>query len=118
MYRIVNINNPYVFWSNEYGWVGEDYAESFPDQSLHLPVNGEWQQIKNSIESKFVTTVEVIDPDSGLPVEIEIRKMENGPMVGFDGSFLHQLDDDEQPFSPYDHNEGKVVMVHVSNEEE
>jgi hypothetical protein len=56
--------------------------------------------MSKSIRSQFVTKVTVIDPDSGGPVEIEIRKLESGPMVGIDGSFLEQ---DVGPVnSPYD----------------
>ena len=54
----------------------------------------------NNIRSKYVGTVTVTDPDSGGAVEVEIRKLETGPMVGFDASWLEQFDD--QPFSPYD----------------
>jgi hypothetical protein len=52
------------------------------------------------LSSKYVSTVNVIDPDTGGLVEVEIRKLENGPMIGLDGSFLEQTDDDA--FSPYD----------------
>lgn len=55
---------------------------------------------KNQIKSKFVQFVTVIDPDSGGEVEIEIRKMESGMMVGIDGSWLAE---EENPvYSPYD----------------
>lgn len=55
------------------------------------------------IGTKFVKQIVVIDPDTNLPVEIEIRKMETGPMVGIDGSYLSNT---ENPvFSPYDRRE-------------
>jgi len=54
------------------------------------------------IKTKFVSHVTVTDPDSGLPVELEIRKLETGAMVGIDGSYLEQ--DVGQVFSPYDEN--------------
>lgn len=69
------------------------------------------------IQTKYVTTVTVTDPDSGLPVEVEIRKLETGPMVGIDGSFLEQLADDEQPFSPYDDDNGRVVPIIIPDNE-
>lgn len=48
----------------------------------------------------FVQTHTVIDPDSNLPVEIEIRKEPGGGMVGVDGSFLENTTDDvHSPFS-------------------
>lgn len=52
------------------------------------------------IKTKFITVVTVIDPDSGAPVEVEIRKLETGPMVGIDGSWLEQ--EMEPTYSPYD----------------
>lgn len=48
--------------------------------------------MRTPIKTKFVTIITVIDPDSGGEVEIEIRKMENGPMIGLDGSFLGNTD--------------------------
>lgn len=52
--------------------------------------------------SKFVTVVTVTDPDTGGAVEVEIRKLESGALVGLDGAWLQQLGPDEQPLSPYD----------------
>ena len=54
------------------------------------------------IKTKFVSHITVTDPDSNLPVELEIRKMETGIMIGIDGSYLEQ--DIGQVFSPYDEN--------------
>jgi hypothetical protein len=52
------------------------------------------------ITTTFVQTVTVIDPDSKQPVEVEIRKLESGGMVGIDGLWLEQ---DQGPvYSPYD----------------
>lgn len=62
-----------------------------------------------SIPSVYVATVTVTDPDTNAPVDVEIRKMATGPMVGFDASYLEQLGDDEQPNSPYD--DGVKVIV-------
>jgi hypothetical protein len=40
-------------------------------------------------ESLYVCNTTVIDPDTKLPVEMEIRKcQESGAMIGIDGSFL------------------------------
>ena len=49
-----------------------------------------------------VTRVTVTDPDSKLPVEVEIRKcVESGAMVGIDGSFLGQeVDEVRNPYNP------------------
>jgi hypothetical protein len=64
------------------------------------------------IESQFVQKVTVVDPDTRLDVEVEIRKMATGPMIGLDGSFLDQLGPKEcpsrrgmdNPRSPYDNS--------------
>jgi hypothetical protein len=41
--------------------------------------------------TKFIQFVNVRDPDSGLDVELEIRKdMTTGALVGLDGSYLDQ----------------------------
>lgn len=65
------------------------------------------------IKTRFVQTVTVIDPDSNLPVELEVRKLESGGVVGIDGSWLAQ---DEGPtYSPYDKN---VELVIPDDEED
>lgn len=52
------------------------------------------------IKTKHVCVITVVDPDSNLPVDLEIRKMETGGMVGIDASFLEQ--DVGDVYSPYD----------------
>ncbi|MHC4676559.1 MAG: hypothetical protein ACYTBZ_29080, partial [Planctomycetota bacterium] len=69
--------------------------------------------IRSPIRSQHVQTIHVVDPDTGNLCPVEIRKLEGGPLVGFDGSYLEQLDDDEQPHSPYDPR----VQVHVPDNE-
>lgn len=52
------------------------------------------------IKAKFCWNVVVIDPDSNLPVEVDIYKMESGGMVGLDASYI---ENDVGPIrSPYD----------------
>ncbi|MCI0421511.1 MAG: hypothetical protein L0312_20180 [Acidobacteria bacterium] len=63
------------------------------------------------VKTKFVVKVTVIDPDTNLPVEVEIRKMETGGMIGIDGSWLDQ--DVGPVFSPYD--EG--VLLEITDDE-
>lgn len=46
--------------------------------------------------AKLVNEITQIDPDSGLPVEIDIFKHENGGMFGVDASYLDQCFDDDQ----------------------
>jgi hypothetical protein len=60
----------------------------------------------SKIQTKFVQIVTVIDPDTNLEVEVEIRKLESGGMVGIDGSWLEQ--DVGPVYSPYDKN---VVLL-------
>lgn len=55
-----------------------------------------------TIKSVYVDTVTVSDPDSKLPVELEIRKLEGGGMVGIDASYLEA--DVGPVYSPYDKN--------------
>ena len=64
------------------------------------------------ITSKHVQGVLVTDPDTGGICEVEIRKLEGGPLVGLDGAFLDQTDDDA--FSPYD----KGVAIIIPNDED
>ena len=40
--------------------------------------------------TRFVASVEVVDPDSQAPVSLEIRKTEGGYLVGIDASYLEQ----------------------------
>lgn len=64
------------------------------------------------IKTKYVTTVNVIDPDTKLPVTVEIRKLATGGMVGIDGSWLES---DEGPtYSPYD----RGIQLHIPDDEE
>lgn len=50
--------------------------------------------------STFVSHVDVTDPDSKGIVTLEVRKLPCGGLVGLDGSWLEQFDED--PISPYD----------------
>lgn len=63
------------------------------------------------IKSKHVCVVTVLDPDTGNLVEVEIRKLETGVMIGIDGSYLDQ--DVGKVYSPYDKN----VEVDVPDDE-
>lgn len=45
-YMIVCTKRPWLYWSNESGWIGVDFADEFSEQernSLNLPVGGEWE---------------------------------------------------------------------------
>lgn len=52
------------------------------------------------IKTKLVKVIQVIDPDSNLPVDVTILKMETGGMIGVDSSFLENTE--EPVFSPFD----------------
>lgn len=62
------------------------------------------------MKSKFICNVTVTDPDTGLPVDLEIRKLENGAMLGIDASWLET---DNSVYSPYDLD----VVVEIPDEE-
>jgi hypothetical protein len=66
------------------------------------------------IESQYVCTVTVLDPANSAPVEVEIRKLSTGAMLGLDGSFLDQMDEDATVTNPYDGDE----QVSVSKSED
>jgi hypothetical protein len=51
------------------------------------------------IKSKYITTVKVTDPDTGQKVEIEVRKLETGGMLGIDCGFLEKTS--KNVYSPY-----------------
>lgn len=52
------------------------------------------------MKTKYISTITVTDPDSKLPVEVEIRKViETGALIGLDASFLEL---EVSVFSPYD----------------
>lgn len=75
-----------------------------PKDKLQVRMSGRhcsFTEVKrNLIKSKYVTVVTVIDPDTKLPVEVEIRKLESGGMIGVDASWLDQ--DVGPVYSPYD----------------
>jgi hypothetical protein len=54
----------------------------------------------------------VVDPDTGEECEVEIRKIEGGPLVGLDQAYLEDIGGvdpyEEYPVSPYD---GKPLHV-------
>lgn len=54
----------------------------------------------NKIKVKLVKVVTVIDPDSALPVDVTILKLQTGGMIGIDSSFLENTE--EPVFSPFD----------------
>jgi hypothetical protein len=64
------------------------------------------------IKSKFVRVVTVTDPDTNLPVEVEIRKLASGGMVGIDASFLDQ--DVGPVYSPFDNG----IEIDIPEDEE
>lgn len=53
------------------------------------------------MKAVFIKEIEVIDPDTNSPVHLSIYKLENGAVVGFDSSYMEQVD--EGPYNPYDY---------------
>lgn len=47
--------------------------------------------------AKFVKEITVTDPDTKLPVEIDVFKHEGGSMFAIDASYLDQVFDDDIP---------------------
>lgn len=43
----------------------------------------------------------VKDPDTKLTVEVEIRKLSTGEMVGLDQAYLENMGDEDEPNNPY-----------------
>ena len=64
------------------------------------------------LKTTHVKCVTVIDPETGNGCEIEIRKIEGGPLVGLDASYLESIGGPDiyevYPVSPYD---GKPLLV-------
>lgn len=63
------------------------------------------------VKSTFMDKIYVTDPDSKSLVELEVRKLSGGPMVGIDASYLEQ--DVGLVFSPYD----AMTVVAISDNE-
>ncbi len=67
-------------------------------------------------EAKFVIELTVTDPDTNLPVEIDVFKDENGGMFAIDASYLDQCFDDDEPLEiadPFFQHDGMNVMVNI-----
>lgn len=53
-------------------------------------------------KAHFVTEVSVVDPDSGLPVDVAIYKLQiNGAMFGIDSSYIQTLSEDDPVNCPF-----------------
>jgi hypothetical protein len=69
------------------------------------------------LNTKPVAIVTVTDPDTGNDCEVEIRKIEGGPLVGLDASYLESIGGadpyEEYPVSPYD-----GTPLHVPDDED
>ncbi len=71
----------------------------------------EFKAIAKPIPSKFVKTITVKDPDTGNDIEVEIRKLATGGMMGVDASYLEQ--EVGPVYSPFDFGS----EVHVPDDE-
>ena len=67
------------------------------------------------IVTKYVDTIDVADPDTGLKVPVEIRKLADGSMVGLDGSYLESIGGldpyEAYPMNPYDENKTQGLLI-------
>lgn len=53
------------------------------------------------VRAKELQVVIVTDPDSGLPVEVQLLKLDTGGIIGVDGSYLaNEVGDVYSPFDP------------------
>jgi hypothetical protein len=73
-----------------------------PESDQTFPADAESSSEPYRESTIPVTRVTAIDPDTKLPVEVEIRKcVESGAMVGIDGSYLeHEVDEVRNPYNP------------------
>ena len=61
--------------------------------------------------AKFVTEIQMKDPDTGNNVQLEVYKHENGGMFAIDSSYLEQnFEDGSEPIivDPFNENENMV----------
>lgn len=58
---------------------------------------------ESKVKSTHVKTI-MLETGEG----VEIRRLEGGALVGFDGAYLSQLETDDYPNNPYD--DGKVIV--------
>jgi hypothetical protein len=68
---------------------------------INLPVPK--KVISEKTKAKFVTEVEVIDPDTKKPIKVSIYKEERGGMIGIDSSYIEQ--DVGEVISPFGNGE-------------
>lgn len=55
------------------------------------------------VKSKAVKVITVTDPDTGLPCDLEIRKLATGELVGVDAAYTERLVDEigfNNPYAP------------------
>lgn len=68
-------------------------------------------------KADWVKTVSVTDPDSELPVEVDIYKdRDSGGLFGVDGSYLVTLSDDDPVSNPFNGNDIQLVEPEVDVE--
>ena len=53
------------------------------------------------MKGKYIKTIVLPDPDTGMDVHVSIYKLANGGMVGIDESFLENTD--EGVYSPFEY---------------
>lgn len=57
--------------------------------------------------AKYITEVQIVDPDSNMPVNVAIYKESSGAMIGVDSSYVEQ--EVGKVFSPVGNGELELV---------
>jgi len=76
-------------------WDGDVFEDEEGDKFDRIILQG-----IQPIKAKFVQEVEVLDPDTGLAVDVAIIKLETGGMIGIDSSYISQ--EGGPLYSPFD----------------
>jgi metal-dependent HD superfamily phosphatase/phosphodiesterase len=69
-----------------------------------------------SNRAKFVKEIEIEDPDTGAPVQLEVYKHENGGMFAIDASFIDQVADETELMEsiimdPFSHGDPQTLYL-------
>lgn len=84
------------------GFEDDDAQDEGSIEKLLNAIRGAVEYESSLVLTKHVTTITVIDPfNDNMPVELDIRKLDSGELVGLDGQYLEQVADAEQPHNPY-----------------
>lgn len=97
--RILSLNRTQGVEDEDYRMAEED-LEAAIERATNGKEGSDACDEEAKLARKHVAIVTVTDPDSKAPVDVEIRKLESGGMVGIDASYLEQ--EVGSVWSPYD----------------